>query len=51
MLDAIQEHEVDKMFPLRSGRLPTSSVQNIIFITRPNYAMMDMVAQNVIKSV
>ena len=44
-----QEHEVDKMFPLQPGRLPSSNVQNIIFIVRPQLALMELVAQNVIK--
>ena len=45
----VQEHEVDKMFPLRQGRLPQSSVQNIIFIVRPKLALMETVANNILK--
>jgi len=47
----VQEHEVDKMFPLRPGRLPANAVQNIVFITRPKLSLMDLVAQNVLKLV
>ncbi len=39
------------MFPLQAGRLPSSSVQNIVFIVRPKLALMDLVAQNVLKYV
>jgi len=46
-----QEHEVDKMFPLRPGRLPVNTVQNIVFITRPKLSLMELVAQNVLKLV
>ncbi|KAK2161895.1 hypothetical protein LSH36_108g07122 [Paralvinella palmiformis] len=45
----LKEHEADKMYPLRPGRLPQNSVQNIIFIVRPKLSLMDMVAQNVFK--
>ena len=44
-----QEHEVDKMYPLRPGRLPNHSVQNIVYIVRPKQSIMDIVAQNVLK--
>jgi len=47
----MQEHEVDKMFPLRPGRLPANTVQNIVFITRPKLSLIELVAQNVLKSV
>ena len=47
----VQEHEVDKMFPLRPGRLPANTVQNVVFITRPKLSLMELVAQNVLKSV
>jgi len=47
----LQEHEVDKMFPLRPGRLPMNTVQNIVFITRPKLSLMELVAQNVLKLV
>ena len=42
---------MDKMFPLRPGRLPANAVQNIIFITRPKLSLIELVAQNVLKSV
>ncbi|XP_077995309.1 vacuolar protein sorting-associated protein 33A-like [Glandiceps talaboti] len=45
----LKEHEVDKMFPLRAGRLPSSNVRNIIFITRPKLELMELVAQNIHK--
>lgn len=52
----IQEHEVDKMFPLRPGRLPltggtsgtgTMMIQNIIFMVRPKLDLMDTIADNI----
>nr|XP_002737715.1 PREDICTED: vacuolar protein sorting-associated protein 33A [Saccoglossus kowalevskii] len=45
----LKEHEVEKMFPLRTGRLPTSNVRNVIFITRPKLQLMEFVAQNIHK--
>lgn len=42
---------MDKMFPLRPGRLPANTVQNVIFITRPKLSLIELVAQNVLKSV
>ena len=42
---------MDKMFPLRAGRLPANTVQNIVFITRPKLSLMELVAQNVLKFV
>ena len=51
MIFPLQEHEVDKMFPLRPGRLPANTVQNIVFITRPKLSLMELVAQNVLKLV
>ncbi|XP_072163867.1 vacuolar protein sorting-associated protein 33A-like [Diadema setosum] len=54
----LKEHEVDKMFPLRMGRLPltaTSSgvggaIQNVIFIVRPKLDLMTIVADNIHKA-
>lgn len=45
--DLLRENEVLKMFPLRAGHLPPSAVQNIIFITRPQLHLMDLVADNI----
>ena len=45
----LREREVTKMFPLKSGRLPASSVENIVFITRPETSLMKIVAENVKK--
>jgi len=45
----LKEYEVDRMFPLRSSRLPSSNVQHIIFITRPVVSLMDQVAINIKK--
>ena len=42
----LQDHEVEKMFPLRTGSLPASNVQNIVFLTRPRLELMDKIAQN-----
>ncbi|XP_072028942.1 vacuolar protein sorting-associated protein 33A-like [Amphiura filiformis] len=49
----LKEHEVDKMFPLRPGRLPVTTtgtgagIQNIIFMVRPKLEMMDTIADNI----
>ena len=37
------------MFSLRGERLPSSNVQNIVFVVRPKVNLMDIVAQNVLK--
>lgn len=42
-----KEHEVEKMFTLKSGRLPSADVKNIIFFVRPRLELMDIIAQNV----
>ncbi|KAL5017366.1 hypothetical protein ScPMuIL_006955 [Solemya velum] len=44
----LKEHEVEKMFPLRPSALPPSTVQNIIFVTRPHLHLMEEVAQNLL---
>lgn len=46
-----QEHEVEKMFTLKSGRLPAADVKNIIFFVRPRLELMDIIAENIIRSV
>lgn len=46
-----QEHEVEKMFTLKSGRLPPADVKNIIFFIRPRLELMDIIAENVLRSV
>ncbi|XP_066290958.1 vacuolar protein sorting-associated protein 33A-like [Branchiostoma lanceolatum] len=45
----LKEHEVDKMFQLRPGRLPAANVNNIVFLCRPKLALMEIVAQNILK--
>jgi hypothetical protein len=45
--DLLRENEVLKMFPLRAGHLPPSNVRHIIFITRPQLRLMDLVADNI----
>ena len=45
----LKEYEVDRMFPLRPTRLPPSTVQHIIFITRPVVSLMDHIALNIKK--
>ncbi|XP_076434715.1 vacuolar protein sorting-associated protein 33A-like [Babylonia areolata] len=42
----LKDHEVEKMFPLRTGSLPASNVQSIIFLTRPRLELMEKIAQN-----
>ncbi|XP_033216509.1 vacuolar protein sorting-associated protein 33A [Belonocnema kinseyi] len=41
----LQEHDVVKMYPLGEGPLPKINVANIIFITRPQLDLMDLIAQ------
>nr|XP_039271179.1 vacuolar protein sorting-associated protein 33A-like [Styela clava] len=43
----LKEHEVERMFPLAGGKLAKSTVQHIIFITRPKLDQMDFIAQNI----
>ena len=47
----LREHDVVKMFPLRPGRLPPSDVDSVVFLVRPQVALMEMVAENVQKYV
>ena len=37
------------MWPLQMGRLPSSNVQNVIFITRAKSSLMDVIKDIVIK--
>ena len=48
---AFQEHEVEKMFTLKAGRLPPADVKNIIFFVRPRLELMDIIAENVFRFV
>ncbi|XP_041058691.1 vacuolar protein sorting-associated protein 33A isoform X1 [Carcharodon carcharias] len=43
----LKEHEVDKMFTLKEGRLPVADVKNIIFFVRPRLEIMDIIADNI----
>lgn len=43
----LKEQGVVKMFALNEGTLPEVDVKNIIFITRPNLKLMDIVAANI----
>lgn len=43
----LQEHGVERMFQLSGGKLPNSNVQHIIFVTRPDVDLMDLIAQNI----
>ncbi|XP_039288228.1 vacuolar protein sorting-associated protein 33A [Nilaparvata lugens] len=43
----LRENQVEKMYHLRHGRLPSTNVKNIIFITRPHIHLIDMIADNV----
>ncbi|KAL3857445.1 hypothetical protein ACJMK2_012115 [Sinanodonta woodiana] len=45
----LKEHDVEKMFPLRPSALPQTSVQNVIFVTRPKLDLMEQIAQNLLK--
>ncbi|XP_053224346.1 vacuolar protein sorting-associated protein 33A isoform X4 [Podarcis raffonei] len=44
----LKEHEVEKMFTLKPGRLPPADVKNIIFFVRPRLELMDIIAENVL---
>lgn len=44
-----QEHEVEKMFTLKPGRLPPADVKNIIFFVRPKLELMDIITDNVLR--
>ncbi|XP_063000469.1 vacuolar protein sorting-associated protein 33A [Elgaria multicarinata webbii] len=44
----LKEHEVEKMFTLKAGRLPHADVKNIIFFVRPRLELMDIIAENVL---
>ncbi|NXY75437.1 VP33A protein, partial [Glareola pratincola] len=43
----LKEHEVEKMFTLKPGRLPPADVKNIIFFVRPKLELMDIITDNV----
>lgn len=45
----LQEHEVEKMFTLKPGRLPQADVKNVIFFVRPKLELMDIIADNVLR--
>lgn len=52
MFSLLRDQDVVKMFPLRRGRLPIGQnpltvYKNIIFITRPQVNLMDMIADNI----
>nr|CAH0102586.1 unnamed protein product [Daphnia galeata] len=42
----LKELDVVKMFQLKPGRLPSISVKNTLFITRPEVELMDCIADN-----
>ncbi|XP_048370449.1 vacuolar protein sorting-associated protein 33A [Sphaerodactylus townsendi] len=44
----LKEHEVEKMFTLKPGRLPLADVKNIIFFVRPRLELMDIIADNIL---
>lgn len=48
-LASAQEHEVEKMFTLKPGRLPQADVKNIIFFVRPKLELMDIITDNVLR--
>ncbi|XP_061200500.1 vacuolar protein sorting-associated protein 33A [Neopsephotus bourkii] len=45
----LKEHEVEKMFTLKPGRLPQADVKNIIFFVRPRLELMDIITDNVLR--
>lgn len=48
-ITVFKEHEVEKMFTLKSGRLPPADVKNIIFFVRPRLELMDIIAENIFR--
>ncbi|XP_067293697.1 vacuolar protein sorting-associated protein 33A [Pseudorasbora parva] len=44
----LKEHEVEKMFTLKGGRIPSAAVKNIVFFVRPRLELMDIIAENVV---
>ncbi|KAM8797668.1 vacuolar protein sorting-associated protein 33A [Eudromia elegans] len=45
----LKEHEVEKMFTLKPGRLPQADVKNVIFFVRPRLELMDIITDNVLR--
>eukprot|EP00794_Sanderia_malayensis_P018179 gene18179-19993_t len=45
----LKEHEVGKMVPLSSGKLPPCDEHNIIFLVRPKLELMHVIAENISK--
>ncbi len=43
----LKEHEVTKMFPLKTGALPAINADNVVFIVRPVVDICDAVASNI----
>ncbi|KAK3539155.1 hypothetical protein QTP86_026972 [Hemibagrus guttatus] len=43
----LKEHEVEKMFTLKAGRVPPADVKNVIFFVRPKLELMDIIAENI----
>ena len=41
----LNEHDATRFFKLQPGRLPEVNVQHVIFITRPQLAQMDIIAE------
>lgn len=42
---------MEKMFTLKSGRVPPADVKNVIFFVRPRLELMDIIVDNVFRSV
>lgn len=40
----LEDKNVIKMFPIKTGKLPNVDVKNFIFITRPNIQIMNTIA-------
>jgi len=43
----LKEHDVVKMHPLERGALPPVSADNVVFLSRPELANMDTIAENI----
>ncbi|KAA0716273.1 Vacuolar protein sorting-associated protein 33A [Triplophysa tibetana] len=43
----LKEHEVEKMFTLKGGHIPSAAVKNIVFFVRPRLELMDIIAENI----
>uniref|UniRef100_T1J2P7 Vacuolar protein sorting-associated protein 33A n=1 Tax=Strigamia maritima TaxID=126957 RepID=T1J2P7_STRMM len=46
----LKDHDVTKMYSLKPGSLPHSTVDSVVFLTRPKLSLMEVIADNVRKA-